>query len=95
MSIWSVLCSNPGSSRLWPLACARFSGLGPVLIRNQYWKATRGGLVGGGGTYEDSGLENSVFNIVSKNQLRYHVFNTDFYTILWTIQSRPKWLPYS
>ena len=52
----------------------------------------RGCLVG---THEDSGLENSVFNIVSKNQLRYHVFNTDFYTILWTIQSRPKWLPYS
>ena len=55
----------------------------------------RGCLVGGGGTHEDSGLENSVFNIVSKNQLRYHVFNTDFYTTLWTIQSRPKWLPYS
>ena len=29
----------------------------------------RGCLVGGGGTHEDSGLENSVFNIVSKNQL--------------------------
>ena len=55
----------------------------------------RGCLLGGGGTYQDSGLENGVFNIVSKNQLRYHVFNTDFYTILWTIQSRPKWLPYS
>ena len=56
----------------------------------------RGCLVGGGGgTCEVAGLENSVFNIVSKNQLRYHVFNTDFYTIFWTIQSQPKWLPYS
>ena len=55
-----------------------------------------GCLVGGGGcSHGVSGLENGVFNIVSKNQLRYHVFNTDFCTILWTIQSRPKWLPYS
>ena len=56
----------------------------------------RGCLVsGGGGTHEEAGLENGVFNIVSKNQLRYHVFNTDCYTILWTIQTQPKWLPYS
>ena len=49
----------------------------PVLKRNPrgVW------LVGGGGTHESSGSENGVFNIVSKNQLRYHVFNTDFYTI--------------
>ena len=86
-----------------PCKLLEFSEMNPnVLAVFSYEMSTgllgskvREGGRGGGHTYQDSGLENGVFNIVSKNQLRYHVFNTDFYTILWTIQTQPKWLPYS